>query len=286
LEAIRVGANGGRTWVVDADIDSFFDSIRPEVLRCALEERISDRRMMELLMGWLRAGIWTGNTLIHPDTGSAQGGVISPLMANVVLHRLDRQWQQNHTRLGQIVRYADDLAILSPTRDRAEAALAALTEILAGLGLSLAAAKTSLVNLREPKSGVDFLGFHHRWVESFTRKGRYFLSRWPSDRSVRRFKDRIRADTARRWLLLPVDDVVVHLNRFLIGWRSYFRWGNSTTVFHDLDEFMKERLARFISNKHGHHGRGYGLRVLIDHDNLGLVRLVGSVRHGQVHAVR
>jgi RNA-directed DNA polymerase len=286
LEAVRVGANGGRTWVVDADIDSFFDSIRPEVLRCALAERISDRRMLGLLMGWLRAGIWTGNTLIHPDTGTAQGGVISPLMANVVLHRLDRQWQQNHARLGQIVRFADDLVILSPTRDRAEEALAVLTGILAGLGLSLAAAKTSLVNLREPKSGFDFLGFQHRWVESFTRKGRYFLSRWPSDRSVRRFKDRIRADTARRWLLLPVDDVVVHVNRFLIGWRSYFRWGNSTMVFHDLDEFMKERLARFISKKHGHHGRGYGLRVLIDHDNLGLVRLVGSVRHGQVHAVR
>ena len=286
LEAIRVGANGGRTWVVDADIASFFDSIPRDVLRCALQERISDRRMMGLLMGWLRAGVWTGDTLIHPDTGTAQGGVISPLMANVVLHRLDRQWQQQHTRLGQIVRFADDLVILSPTRERAEAALAALTEILAGLGLSLAAAKTSLVNLREPKSGFDFLGFHHRWVESFTRKGRYFLSRWPSDRSVRRFKDRIRADTARRWLLLPVDDLIVHLNRFLIGWRSYFRWGNSTTVFHDLDEFAVERLARFISNKHGHHGRRYGMRVLIDHQNLGLVRLVGSVRHGPAHAVR
>ena len=74
LEAIRVGVNGGRTWVVDADIASFFDSIRPEVLRSALEERISDRRMVKLLMGWLRAGIWTGETLIHPETGTARGG--------------------------------------------------------------------------------------------------------------------------------------------------------------------------------------------------------------------
>ena len=135
LEAIRVGVNGGRTWVVDADIASFFDSIPPEVLRSAFAERISDRRMMKLLMGWLRAGVWTGETLIHPETGTAQGGVISPLMANVVLHRLDRSWQQDHRRLGQIVRFADDLVILSPTRERAEAALAVLTEILAGLGL-------------------------------------------------------------------------------------------------------------------------------------------------------
>ena len=124
------------------------------------------------------------------------------------------------------------LVILSPTRERAEAALVTLTEILAGLGLSLAAAKTSLVDLRVPTAGFDFLGFHHRRVESFTRKGRYFLSRWPSQRSVRRFKDRLRADTARRLLMLPVEDVVRHLNRFLIGWRSYFRYGNSTTVFH------------------------------------------------------
>ncbi len=286
LEAIRVGVNGGRTWVVDADIASFFDSIRPEVLRSALEERISDRRMVKLLMGWLRAGIWTGETLIHPETGTAQGGVISPLMANVVLHRLDRRWQQDHRRLGQIIRFADDLVILSPTRERAEEALAVLTGILTGLGLSLAPAKTSLVNLREAKSSFTFLGFHHRRVESFTRKGRHFLSRWPSDRSVGRAKDRIRLHTDRRWLMLPVEDVVRNLNRFLIGWRGYFRYGNSTTVFHDLDQFTMERLARFISNKHGHHGRRYGLRVLIDHECLGLVRLVGSVRHDPAHAVR
>ena len=80
------------------------------------------------------------------------------MMANVVLHQLDRRWREQHTRLGQIVRFADDLVILSPTRERAEAALATLTEILAELGLSLAAAKTSLVDLRVPKAGFDFLG--------------------------------------------------------------------------------------------------------------------------------
>jgi len=286
LEAIRVEANRGRTWVVDADIASFFDSIRSEVLRSALEERISDRRFVKLLMGWLRAGVWTGRTLLYPETGTAQGGVISPLMANVVLHRLDRVWQQHHRRLGEIIRYADDLVILCPTKERAEAALEVLTEILTGLGLSLAPAKTSLVSLREAGAGFDFLGFHHRWVESFTRKGRYFCARWPSNRSVTRAKDRIRSHTGRRLLLLPVEDIVTHLNRFLVGWRGYFRHGNSTTVFHDLDEFTVERLARFISNKHGHHGRRYGLRVLIDHEYLGLTRLVGSVRRGPAHALR
>ena len=103
---------------------------------------------------------------------------------------------------------------------------------------------------------------------------------------MRRAKDRIRSHTGRRWLLLPVENIVERLNLFLVGWRGCFAHGNSTTVFHDLDEFTVERLARFITNKHGHHGRNYGLRVIIDHKYLGLVRLVGSVRHGSAHAVR
>jgi RNA-directed DNA polymerase len=286
LEVIRTEVNRGRVWVVDADIASFFDSIRPDVLQAALEERISDRRVLKLLMGWLRAGVWTGESLIHPESGTPQGGVISPLMANVVLHRLDRTWQERHRRLGFLVRYADDLVILSPTKERADQALVTLAGILDELGLSLASAKTSLVDLRESKAGFDFLGFHHRRVASFTRKGRYFCARWPSDRAVRRAKDRIRSHTDRRWLLLPVETIVERLNRFLVGWRGYFAYGNSTTVFHDLDEFVTERMARFVTNKHGYHGRNFGLMVLRDHNNLGLKRLVGSVRHGSVHAVR
>jgi RNA-directed DNA polymerase len=285
LEFIRGEVNRGRVWVVDADIASFFDSIRPEVLRQSLEERISDRRVLGLIMGWLRAGVWTGEILIHPESGTPQGGVISPLIANAVLHRLDRIWVQQYWRLGVLCRYADDLVVLCPTKERAEAALAALAEILGGLGLCLAQAKTQVVDLREPKAGFDFLGFQHRRVESFTRKGRWFCARWPSTRAVRRAKERIRSHTDRRWLMLPVGYIVERLNRFLVGWRGYFAKGNSTTVFHDLDEFVIERLARFITKKHGHHGRNYGLRVLVDHDNLGVVRLTGSVRHGIVNAV-
>jgi hypothetical protein len=207
-------------------------------------------------------------------------------MANAVLHRLDRAWQQHHRRLGVLVRYCDDLVIVCSTKERAEQALSTLTEILAESGLQLASAKTSLVDLRAPKAGFNFLGFHHRRVESFTRPGRYFCARWPSVGAVRRTKARIRSETARRWLMLPVEHVVKRLNQFLAGWRGYFAHGNSTTVFHDIDEFVVERLARFISNKHGHHGRNYGFWVILHNEYLGLLRLVGSVRHGPVHAVR
>jgi RNA-directed DNA polymerase len=94
--------------VVDADIAGFFDNLRPEVLGAALAERVSDRRMVKLIMGWLKAGVLAGETLLHPETGTPQGGVASPLLANVVLHRLDRAWQQHYRRLGVLVRYADD----------------------------------------------------------------------------------------------------------------------------------------------------------------------------------
>jgi len=286
LEAIRVEVNRGRCWVVDADIASFFDEIRPEVLGAALAERVSDRRMRKLVMGWLKAGVLAGDTLLHPQAGTPQGGVASPLLANVVLHRLDRAWQAQHRRLGVLVRYCDDLVILCPTKERADAALVALTAVLDELGLRLAAAKTHVVDLRQGGAGFDFLGFHHRRVESFTRKGRYYCARWPSVRAVRAAKQKIREHTDRRWLLLPVEDIVKGLNRFLVGWRGYFRYGNSTMVFHDLDEFVTDRLARFITNKHGYRGRNYGLLVLMDHGYLGVTRLVGSVRYGAVHAAR
>lgn len=286
LAAIEAEVNRGRVWVVDADIASFFDSIRPEVLRQALAERISDRKVLGLIMGWLRAGVWAGETLLHPESGTPQGGVISPLLANVVLHRLDRTWASQHRRLGVLVRYADDLVVLCPTKERADAALRALTEVLADLGLSLAGAKTHVVDLREPRSGFDFLGFHHRRVRSFTGRGRLFCARWPSERAVRRARARIRDLTDRRLLSWPVAWVVEGLNRFLRGWRGYFRRGHSAAVFHDLDQFVTERVARFISKKHGHHGRNFGLMVLRDHDRLGLVALSGSVRTGPVHAVR
>jgi RNA-directed DNA polymerase len=134
LDAIRTEVNRGRVWVVDADIANCFDSIRKEVLLDALRERISDRRVLRLIVGWLKAGVLAEGALLNPETGTPQGGVLSPLLANVVLHRLDRQWQAECRRLGVMVRYADDLVFLCPTKERAEAALAALEEILAALG--------------------------------------------------------------------------------------------------------------------------------------------------------
>jgi RNA-directed DNA polymerase len=285
LDVVREEVNRGRVWVVDADIKSFFDEIHPEVLRESLRARISDRKVLKLIMGWLKAGVLDGGSVSHPEAGTPQGGVISPLLANVVLHRLDASWRQHHRRLGFLVRYADDLLILCGTGERAEASLAALRGILAELGLELNGAKTRLVDLRDERHGFDFLGFHHRRTKS-RRSGRLYCFRWPSDASVRALKHDVRVLTTRDQTIRPVNEVVAKINRRVVGWRNYFRFGNSSQVFGDLDLFFEERVARFISRKHGRRGRGYGMRILIDHNKLGLQRLSGSVLNGPVNAIR
>jgi RNA-directed DNA polymerase len=228
--------------------------------------------------------ITADGALLHPEDGTPQGGVISPLIANVVLNELDHQWQPYRVKLGVPVRFADDLVVLCPTRERAEAALRLLRQILSGLGLVLSEAKTRLADLRNEQETFNFLGFTHRRMRS--RKGSYWCYRWPSQKAVRRAKDEIRARTA-PWLFpKPVAAVVEDLNRFLRGWISYFRWGNSAKVFHALERFLDERVARFISRKHSHKGSGYGYWVLIEHRRLGLLTITGRVRNGPVHAAR
>ena len=158
LQAMREAVRGGRTWVVDADIDSFFDRLDRDLVLDCLRERVSDRRLLKLIRAILSAGVLDGVVLSAPVQGVPQGGPLSPVLANVVLHRLDRVWEQRHRRLGVLVRYADDECICCPTQERAEAALAALGQILAGLGLSLAADKTRIVHAAGGTDGYDFLG--------------------------------------------------------------------------------------------------------------------------------
>ena len=153
----------------------------------------------------------------RPDTGAAQGGVISPVMCNVYLHRLDRAWDDGD---GVLVRFADDLVVMCWSRSQAEAALERLTGLLAGLGLEPKAAKTRIVHLEEGGEGVDFLGFHHRLVRSRGLNGKprmAFLARWPADRAMQHARDRIRELTGRRRLLLPPEAIARDVNMFLRG---------------------------------------------------------------------
>lgn len=288
LDAIKREVMRGRRWVIDADIRGFFDALDPQILERLVCERISDRRVLKLLRGWLRAGVLDGETLLRPEVGSPQGSPISPLLANVYLNALDRAWEDRHSGLGVLVRYCDDLVILCRTKAQAEAAMRELRALLAELRLELADAKTRLVCLDNDGEGsFDFLGFHHRMVESFSKPGRHFLARWPSARATQAARARIRELTDRRLLRLPVEDVVASLNRFLAGWGGYFRRGNSTTQFHKLDRYAVERLGRFVGQRHGFkRPLAHGRWLVRQQGYLGLRPLVGRVHHGAAHAAR
>jgi RNA-directed DNA polymerase len=286
-ERIRTGLRKGRRWVVDADIKGFFDHLDQRELLAMLRERISDRRVVELAAGWLRAGVLAGEQLLHPEAGTPQGGVASPLLANVYLDRLDQAWQADYWRFGELTRYADDLVIVCPTRQQAEAALATLRQLLCELGLELAAAKTRIVDLRTPSQGFDFLGYHFRVVPTRRDPRRKFAACWPSRSAVAAARDRIRVLTPLERIGLPAIMVVEEVNRFLRGWGAYFRHGNSTRQFKQLDQFVFDRLARFIARKHGSRNWRRGKADLIESQTtLGLYRLAGTVRHAPAHATR
>jgi RNA-directed DNA polymerase len=147
----------------------------------AVEERVCDQPMLKLLRVMLRAGAMEDGQVRRPVTGTPQGGVISPLMCNVYLHRLDRAWDDGD---GVLARFADDLVAMCWSRSQAERALERLTALLAELGLEPKAAKTAIVHLEVGGGGFDFLGFHHQLVRSPGLNGKKpvtFLARWPAD---------------------------------------------------------------------------------------------------------
>jgi RNA-directed DNA polymerase len=240
-EHIRRELQWGRRYVVDADIKGFFDAIRWVDLLALARKRVSDRRVLKLLAGWLRAGVLTKEGLLHPEAGTPQGGVASPLLANVYLNSLDQAWQACGRRYGEIVRYADDLVVLCRTRRQAEAALQLLRELLGGLGLELSAEKTRIVDCRSGAEGFDFLGYHFRM--RLSRRGRPFAACWPSRSAMAAARDRIRQLTPLNRIRFPTTVVVQDINRFLRGWGGYFRYGNSTQQFKHLDHYVFERIA-------------------------------------------
>jgi RNA-directed DNA polymerase len=278
VEVIRQAVNRGQNWVVDADIAAFFDEIDGAVLDKLVARRICDRRLLKLLRQWQRAGALDGGEFVATEQGISQGSVISPLLANVVLHELDRLWEDRCGRLGQLVRYADDLVVLCRTEGDAQEALRRVGFILGRLGLRLHPTKTQVVFAGDGQQGFDFLGFHCRKVESWRNRGRRYLQRWPGRRAMQRIRDRVKAITAPRSRLPEAAQVLVaELNAVLRGWGAYFRVGNSSRHFSQVDSYVRERLGLFLSKKAGRHGRGWKRHTLAYFRALGVYELVGTV---------
>jgi RNA-directed DNA polymerase len=206
------------------------------------------------------------------------------LLSNVYLHVLDTGLTRRG--VGELVRYADDGVVLCRSQAQARAALRAVGEILASLGLRLHPDKTKIVDLREGREGFDFLGCHFRarfsgrvW-EKYG-KVRYFLHRWPSRAAMNRLRDKVRERTDRRRSGTDVRDVIADLNPVLRGWGNYFRTGNATYKFQQVDGYVVKRLRSLMIKKRGRNLRAGQTQQWTEEwfNGHGLYRLRGTIRY-------
>jgi len=229
----------GYTWVVDADIKSYFDMIPHERLMECLREKITDGRVLALIESYLKQGILSGLSNWEPGRGTPQGAVISPLLANIYLNPLDHKM----AGLGfEMVRYADDFVILCKTREEAQRALTQITVWLKAAGLKLHPGKTQIADATQ-RGGFDFLGYHFE-------RG----YRWPSKKSLKKYRASIRSKT-KRSNGHSMEQIVESINRMSRGWFEYFKQSHYTT-FPVIDAWIRMRLRSILRKRH--HGQGCG----------------------------
>ena len=220
----------GYTHVVDADLQSYFDTIPHDALMARVEVKVSDGRVLDLIRGWLTADILKGLERWTPTGGTPQGSVISPLLANIYLDPLDALMAERGYRM---VRYADDFVILCRSREEADAALDLVRYWVRDNGLTLHPEKTHVGDCRQPGHGFEFLGYRFEAGRRFVRK-----------KSLTKLKDSIR-DKTRRTRGDSLAHVIADLNPVLRGWFGYFKQAHWTT-FGDLDGFIRRRLRSLL----------------------------------------
>jgi RNA-directed DNA polymerase len=231
----------GYSWIVDADLRSYFDTIPKEPLLERVEEKVSDGRVLELLRAYLNQEVMETAKSWTPEAGTPQGAVISPLLSNIYLDPLDREMAEQGI---EMVRYADDFVILCRSREEAEGALERVRQWTAKAGLTLHPDKTRVVNATE-RGGFDFLGYHFE-------RG----MKWPRKKSLKKLKDTLRPKT-KRTNGRCLQAIILDVNRTLRGWFEYFKHSHKTT-FADVDGWIRMRLRSIQRKRSRRKGRGRG----------------------------
>jgi group II intron reverse transcriptase/maturase len=234
----------GNEWIVDADLRNYFGSVDHEKLLTLVAQRVADGRVLRLIRSMLEAGCIAEGKRLPTEQGTPQGGVVSPLLSNVLLTPFDREMRRRGYRL---TRYADDWVVTCRSRAEALAALAVATRILAVLGVELNTEKTRIVPVRE---GFEFLGYRIKRgkrplrlpaqrIRSGARQGTLYA--YPRSKSVEHFKDQIRCRTRRR-APLSTAELIAELNPVIRGWGNYYARAHVRTLFHRLDGWIIRRL--------------------------------------------
>lgn len=251
IREIQKAVQAGYVEIIDADLSKYFDSIPHRELMKMVARRVSDGSVLRLIKSWLRAPVVEedkdGKRRVLPNRcGTPQGGVISPLLANLYLNPLDYGVNEGTGGQARMVRYADDFIIASPV-GRSEGLLARLKRWLPVKGLTLNEAKTRVVNIYH--EGINFLGFNLTWRRSFG--GRGYLHAQPSQKSRRSLREKLGRllNHWTRWR--PIREVVKDVNQVLRGWAGYFHYGNSVTVMRRMSAYSQNRLRRWLWRKHG-----------------------------------
>ena len=277
LEAIRQGLKEGLTAIYDADLKGYYDSIPQDKLLACVRMRVADRSVLGLIRMWLEAPIMEEKRRFNNDRGTPQGGVASPLLANIYLHWFDKKFHRQdgpaHWAKARLTRYADDFVIQaryqgSRLKDWTEG------QLEGWLGLVINREKTRTIQLKEEGATLDFLGYSFRYEKD--RQGRpwRYLSLFPSAKSLEKEREKIRDLTGPKQCFKPVSELVEELNEHLAGWKNYFKVGYCRREFRKINYFVQCRMVRHL---HRRSQRGYklpkGVSVYAYLNQLGVIQL-------------
>jgi len=252
LETVRKACNNKGYYVIDADIKSYFDNINHEKLMLLLEQRLSDRRILKLIRNWLKAGVLISGQRESTEIGSAQGGVISPLCANIYLNVLDTLWEKHGKPYGKLVRYADDCVCICKNKKNAHHAMNLMRRIMKKLELELHPEKTKLVCMWDGKEGFDFLGMHHRSMMDEKNNGKRYRTthQYPSKGSMKKMRATIKEVLGKRNVLYKdVKSLVEEMNPKIRGWRNYYGLKTSRKWLQSIEWYMIRRFAIWYNKK-------------------------------------
>ncbi|MEA2108250.1 MAG: group II intron reverse transcriptase/maturase, partial [Pseudomonadota bacterium] len=258
LSEIRDYLQAGFCAVYDADLKGYFDSIPHDKLIACLRMRISDRHVLKLIRMWLKVPIIDpekgegGGANKSPIKGTPQGGVISPLLANIYLHWFDKVFHRSQGpgqwANAKLVRYADDYVVMARYIDKRITGW--IEEKIEGwLGLEINREKTRMVNLKEKGASLDFLGYTFRYDLDLGGRDTRYLNMFPSKKAMARERDKLREMTSSKMCFKPIPKLIGEINKQLIGWSNYFGQGYPRKAFRDTNRHVRERLYKHLSRR-------------------------------------